>query len=115
MNVYCTYYRGQYLASICGHWEREAYPLHHIHQGPIAVCSRTNTIDRKNKTSLHQLSCTYIGAQAKYVDGSMSFRAVVVAQLGSLCYGNLGYGVLISCIQNLLVLEEEWFLSIFQN
>ena len=43
MNVYCTYYRGQYLASICGHWEREAYPLHRIHQGPIAVCSHTNT------------------------------------------------------------------------
>ena len=53
MNVYCTYYRGQYLASICGHWEREAYPLHRIHQGPIAVCSRTNTAGKITKAAIN--------------------------------------------------------------
>lgn len=38
-----TCYRGQYLASKCDQREREAYQLHHILRGPIAVCSHTNT------------------------------------------------------------------------
>ena len=40
LNTYC---KGQYPASICGHWEHEAYPLHRIRQGPIVTCNRTNT------------------------------------------------------------------------
>lgn len=40
LNTYC---KGQYPASICGHWEHAAYPLHRIRQGPIVTCNRTNT------------------------------------------------------------------------
>ena len=40
MNTCC---KGQYPASICGHWVHAACPLPHIRQGPIVTCNRTNT------------------------------------------------------------------------
>jgi hypothetical protein len=50
--VILTCCRGQYLASKCDQRERGAYQLRHILQGPIGVCSRTNTENKARKRML---------------------------------------------------------------
>ena len=47
MNTYC---RGQYRASICGHWARVACQHPHTRRDPIVAYNRTNTVKKRYKS-----------------------------------------------------------------